>query len=206
MGDEQKQENNQTVIINMPQTPPPVTPKPIPQPTPQKKKRTITKKWMIRIIIGSILCPIIVALVVRHCIENRPDSGTTTHLSFRSWQDWGGVQVIANGNTVTLNGKIDVGGCFSEQLSPTLRGKTIILEILNTEASDFSIDRLIKITVNRRDQVVWPLNVPYLIAKEYIPFDYQKVEFILPNDFDGKLGFVFYQADLRDLKITMQFK
>jgi hypothetical protein len=196
MDEGQKQENNQIVIINPPQIPP------IP---PQQKKKSSRECIQIIVAVIGALGAIIAALIMIYKPVNKnipPD----INLNFRGWQDWGGVQVIANGNTVTLNGKVDAGGCFSEQLSPTLRGKAIILEILNAEASDFSLDRLIKITVNRRDQVVWPLNVPYLIAKEYVPFDYQKVEFILPNDFDGKLGFVFYHAELKDLKITMQFK
>jgi hypothetical protein len=32
------------------------------------------------------------------------------------------------------------------------------------------------------------------------------VEFILSDDFDGKLGFVFYQANLKDLQITAYYK
>jgi len=48
------------------------------------------------------------------------------------------------------------------------------------------------------------LNDEYLPAEE-TPLD-NGIEFQIPNDFDGKLGFVFYQADLKDLKITAYYK
>jgi len=51
-----------------------------------------------------------------------------------------------------------------------------------------------------------PLNLSTLIFKEYIPTACTLIEFVLPADFDGKLGFVFYQAELKDLKITATYK
>ena len=193
----QKQENDQIVTVYMSKS---------------KKNKKIIER-LINILICFLLCPIIVALVVRHCIENRPNPETNSTLPetnnplpFRNWYQWGGVQAIPNGNTVTLNGMVDTAGYVSGRLPQNISGKTIILEILNAEASVFNQDRLIKITVNSGDQLVHPKNVPDLIQGEYIPSNYKLVEFILPDNFDGKLGFIFYQADLRDLKITMQYK
>jgi hypothetical protein len=60
---------------------------------------------------------------------------------------------------------------------------------------------MIKITVNAGDKVVEPLGIR-LIYDEYVPSEYERIEFTLPNDFDGKLGFVFYQATLNNLQIT----
>jgi len=134
------------------------------------------------------------------------DVGVSVNLNFRNWYPWGGVQAAPNGNTVTLNGKVNVGGYVSEQLPQDLKGKTVTLEIPNAAASNFSDERLMKITVNKGDRVIRPRNVPDLIEKEYIPSDYKSVNFTLPDDFDGKLGFVFYQADLKGLQITATYR
>ena len=131
-----------------------------------------------------------------------PTVSVNVNLNFRGWYPWGGLQATPNGNTVTFNGKADTAGYVSEQLSRDLRGKTVRLEIPNAAASTFSGERLIKITVNKDDRLVQPKNVPDLIEMEYIPSGYRSVEFDIPNDFDGKLGFVFYGADLKGLQIT----
>ena len=81
-----------------------------------------------------------------------------------------------------------------------------MLEIKNIASSNFHEERLMKITVNAYDYVIRPLGISDLLQGEYIPTEYNKVEFVLPNDFDGKLGFVFYQADLRSLQITATYK
>jgi len=132
--------------------------------------------------------------------------GVSVNLNFRNWYPWGDVQATPNGNTVTLNGRVDVGGYVSEQLPQDMRGRTVTLEIPNAAASNFSEERLMKITVNKGDRVIRPRNVPDLIEREYIPSDYRTVSFTLPDDFDGKLGFVFYQADLRSLQITATYR
>ena len=197
MGKEQKQKNKQIVIIN----PPPVTP----QIPPKGKKTPIWVKILVAVIgaLGAIIAALLVAPKACNTHENEPPY---VNLNFRGWYAWGGVEAIPNTNTVTLNGKFDVGGYVSAHLPLHLKGKTIKLEIPNAMASDFSLDRLIKITVNNGDQIVQPLNVAYLIKGEYIPSNYKLVEFILPDNFDGKLGFVFYQADLKGLQITMYYR
>jgi hypothetical protein len=127
-------------------------------------------------------------------------------LNFRGWYPWGGIQAASNGNTVTLNGKISTAGYVTEYLDTALKNKKVLLEIKNAAASNFSEDRMMKITVNKNDQAIRPLGITGLIQGEYIPIDYKTVEFVLPPDFDGKLGFVFYQADLKNLQITATYK
>jgi hypothetical protein len=135
-----------------------------------------------------------------------PITDVNVNLNFRDWYPWGGLQAIPSGNTVTLNGMIDTAGYVSEQVSQSLRGKTITLEIPNATVSSFARERLMKITVNKEDRLIQPNNVPDLIEREYIPSDYKLVEFVLPDDFDGKLGFVFYQADLNGLQIIATYR
>jgi len=135
-----------------------------------------------------------------------PTITVNVNLNFRDWYPWGGLQAIPSGNTVTLNGKIDTAGYVSEQIPQSLKGKTVALEISNAAGSVFTGDRLMKITVNSTDRLVHPRNVPDLIEREYIPLEYKLVEFTLPDDFDGKLGFVFYQADLKGLQIAATYK
>jgi hypothetical protein len=65
---------------------------------------------------------------------------------------------------------------------------------------------MLKITVNRDDRLVTPSNVDYLIGGEYVPSTVTRVVFTLPDNFDGKLGLVFYQADLRGLSITATYE
>jgi len=127
-------------------------------------------------------------------------------LNFRGWYVWGGLQASANKNTVTLNGRVSSAGYVNEHLDTELRNKTIILEFTDISSSNYNEDRMIKITVNSNDQLVRPLGITDLIQGEYIPIDYDQVEFVLPNNFDGKIGFVFFDANLRNLKITAFYK
>ena len=124
-------------------------------------------------------------------------------LNLNGWSTWGiGLQVIAQSNTITLNGTVDTAGYVNANLNPNMRNKTLILEIKNADASEFSQGRMFKITINKDDTVLAPNNIGGLIYGEYIPETYNMLEFILPDDFDGKLGFVFYQASLKDLVIS----
>ena len=127
-------------------------------------------------------------------------------LNFSGWSVWGGVNAAVNGNTVTFNGKTNLSGYVNARLNTALRSRQITLEIRNAGASEFSEGRMLKITVNKGDQLVRPGNVEGLVHGEYIPSGYSRIEFTLPNDFDGKLGFVFYRADLRGLVITATYE
>jgi len=126
-------------------------------------------------------------------------------LNFRGWYPWGGVRVNPNKNTVTFNGNVNVAGYVNEHLDTALKNKTVSLKIKNAAVSNFSEGRMLKITVNKNDQSVQPLGIN-LIEGEYIPPECEAVEFILPPDFDGKLGFVFYQAGLKNLQITATYR
>jgi len=122
------------------------------------------------------------------------------------WKTWGGVRATIQKNKVTLNGKVARAGMYTEGLNTALRGKVITLAIQNAEASVFSMERMIKITVNKDDRLIHPDNVTALIEKEYVPFGYDSITFTLPEDFDGKIGFVFYDADLKGLAITATYE
>lgn len=128
-------------------------------------------------------------------------------LILAGWSAWGGVQAASRGNTVTLNGRITSGGYVNERLNAAaMRGKTVTLEIRNADNSEFSEGRLMKITVNKNDQLVSPSNIPNLVYGEYVPSTAAQVVFTLPNNFDGKIGFVFYQADLKGLQIIATYR
>ena len=128
-------------------------------------------------------------------------------LLFDGWYPWGGIKPTAMGNTVILNGRFQTGGYVNEWLNvAAMRGRTVTLEIRNAGNSKFSEGRLMKITVNQRDLLVRPMNIPNLVLGEYVPASATRVIFTLPNDFDGKIGFVFYKADLKDLQITATYE
>jgi hypothetical protein len=134
-------------------------------------------------------------------------AGFAENLNFEGWTAWGGLQAAVRGNSVTLNGRVSTAGYVNEwRNAGVLKGKTVTLEIRNAGNSTFSEGRLIKITVNKNDNLVKPLNVTTLVHGEYTPASAAQVEFTLPPDFDGKLGFVFYQAELKDLVITATYR
>lgn len=132
--------------------------------------------------------------------------GFAEDLYFDGWSAWGGLKAAPKGNTVTLNGRATVAGYVTADINTDLKNKTVTLEIRNAENSVFTDGRLIKISVNKDDRLIQPLNLSSLVFKEYVPAACTRIEFVLPADFDGKLGFVFYQAELKDLKITATYK
>ena len=124
-------------------------------------------------------------------------------LLFREWSAWGnGLVATEQGSTVTLNGNVDEAGYVTASLDTNLRNKTVGLLIQNIPASVFSNDRMIKITVNDDNRIIKPLNVDTLLYNEYVPVEYEWIEFVLPSDFDGKMEFTFYHASLNNLQIT----
>jgi hypothetical protein len=130
-------------------------------------------------------------------------------LLFYGWYVWRGSAITASvsGNMVTLNGRSAMTGFVTEGLNAAaMRGKTVTLEIRNAGDSVFDDGRMIKITVNKNDLTVQPDNIPNLIEKEYVPETATRVVFKLPDDFDGKIGFGFYNADLRNLQITATYE
>jgi hypothetical protein len=140
-------------------------------------------------------------------VSNVYTEPVTEELRLAGWITWGnGLKSAAQGNTVIFNGNTDAAGYLSTQLDTALRNKTVILEIQNIDSSQFSEDRMLKITVNWDDRLVHPVNVNMLIYGEYIPASYNRIEFAVPGDFDGKMNLVFYQASLNNLKITAYYK
>ena len=128
-------------------------------------------------------------------------------LNFDNWKYWGSVTVTSQENTVYFNGTVDsTAGYYTTTLDTSMRGKTITLVIENDKISDFSNDRLIKIIVNESEDIVKPLNLNTLVDKEYVPRGHSRIKFILPQNFEGKLGFVFTHANLNNLKITAYYR
>ena len=135
-------------------------------------------------------------------------------LSLSGWQGWPENQLSVtrgeNANEAVINGKVDdAAGFFSTSQNTALRGRTLVLYFTNTDNSDFSLNRMIKVIYNRQDRVLQPVAEP-LVNGEYLPardtLAGQGIEFIIPEDFDGKLGFVFYQSEVNNLKITAWYK
>jgi hypothetical protein len=128
--------------------------------------------------------------------------------SLRGWSAWGGLNVRHEAdNSIALNGRFnDAAGMVSTYISGDMAGKTLILEIANTKSSEYSNNRLLKMTVNWSDTLLKPSGITNLISGEYIPAADGRIEYPIPADFDGKLGFVFYQAALNNLRITAFYR
>ena len=158
----------------------------------------------------SVLCfALALILLVIAKTGTQPAGTASAELPFHGWHTWpeDTIKASVSRNTVTLNGKATMAGYVTEGLNAAaMRNKTVTLEIRNAERSIFNDGQMIKITVNEDDLTVEPDNIPNLIEKEYVPETITQVVFMLPHDFDGKLGFVFYNADLRNLQITATYR
>jgi hypothetical protein len=134
-------------------------------------------------------------------------------LSFSGWEAWTDELTLTEGlniNEITVEGTLDsAGGFFNNGLLSVLRGKTLVLYFSNVKESKFSRNKMVKLTYNRNDSLLRPVNEAlldgeYIPAKE-TPLD-RGIEYPIPDNFDGKIGFVFYQATLNDLRITAYYK
>ena len=89
-----------------------------------------------------------------------------------------------------------------------LRGRTLILEFSNTDVSTFADDRMVKLEYSD-NHIVEPDNIS-LIFNGFIPAHDTSsgggIEFNIPENFAGRLNFVFYQATLRDLSIIAWYR
>ena len=136
-----------------------------------------------------------------------------TPLSFTGWSAWNDEITLRQGvtsNEIIINGATDDATGFSNNNLPTtLRGRTLILYFSNTGVSNFSRNRMVKLAYNRNDTLLSPTNAS-LLNREYLPNEdtplNNGIEFLIPNDFNGKLNFTFYQAELNDLKITAFYR
>jgi hypothetical protein len=132
-------------------------------------------------------------------------------LSFQNWEVWGGISAVQRENTVTLSAAPPdeaalAAGYRTTVMDTGLKGRTVVLEIENAEASKWSNNCLIKITANKAGELVKLPDISSLIYGEYVPTGNTRIEFLLPSNFDGNLGFTFTRVTLNNLKITAYWK
>ena len=127
------------------------------------------------------------------------------------WNSWPSTALTvtrgAGPNTLIINsnGRLSDSDGFNFNSMRLLRGKTLILEFVDTEKSRFNNDRMMKL--GKSDKKAFESSNIDLLEKEYLPaISNMPMEFMIPDDFDGYLEFVFYQAELNDLKITAYYK
>jgi hypothetical protein len=128
--------------------------------------------------------------------------------SLSGWSPWNVRVASPEANVAVFNGggNSETSGYVNERVNKGIAGKTVVLDIRNTAYSQFSGNRLLKMTVNKSDDLLKPVNISALVFGEYLPAHDGQVEFVLPSDFDGKLGFVFYNANLNNLQISAFYK
>ena len=195
----------------------------------QKPERTF-KKYLLPAIIGGIFA--VIAAVIpfvfnkywpNHSAEpviidlEKTNELTQLDVTWRPWKE-SGITVDKdkekiNEYTINSNGKIGnkAAGFLHEGLH-FLRGKILILYFSNIEQSEFFDNHLVKLEYRNNDPVI-PSNAALIGNgwKGYIDATEAKsgkgIEFVIdPGKFKGRLNFVFYQADLKDLKITAWYK
>jgi len=143
-------------------------------------------------------------------------AGRLIPLTMAGWSTWangkGAITISpgAAGNeaVINTNGRLEDAAGFNHNGLNILAGKTLVLQFANTAESDFNQERMVK--VERNDgNVLEPAN-SFLLEKEYLPKADTPpdggIEFQIPASFSGRLNFVFYQADIRNLKITAYYK
>ncbi|GBU29315.1 hypothetical protein R84B8_02879 [Treponema sp. R8-4-B8] len=146
--------------------------------------------------------------------NNDPVKPNLAPLPFAGWNAWDDGEIIISGGTASnecilnTNGILpDAAGIVNAKLSTALRDKTIVLYFTNTRASNFSDGLMVKVECDNR--VMQPsanaLPIRGFLPAGDTPPD-KGIEFTIPNTFNGKLNFVFYQSTLKDLKITAYYK
>jgi hypothetical protein len=126
--------------------------------------------------------------------------------SLAGWSKWGNIQVsFPESNAVVINGTAGTAGYVSEDISRALAGKILMLSFSNTAASTYRSARLLKVEVND-DKLLWPLNEAVLIAGEYIAAGDRTVEYLIPENFTGRINMVFYRARLDNLRISAFYR
>ena len=136
-----------------------------------------------------------------------------TPLSFAGRSLWSTKITISEGesaNEIIVNGTFDdAEGFFISGLPVAMRGRTLILHFSNTRASRFSRSRMIKVAYNADDILLTPnnasmMNGEYITAEDTLPDN--GVEFTIPENFNGRLNFVFYGATLDNLIIRAFYR
>ena len=141
-----------------------------------------------------------------------PTDNPLSMVGWRAWNDIITLDPTGNVCVIDSSGRLpDAAGFANTSLNTDLlRGKTLVLYFSNTAGSRFSQGRMVKLEYNRDDKLLRPVNVASLLPGGYLPAgdtpDGQGIEFLIPDDFDGKLNFTFYQAELTKLKITAFYR
>jgi hypothetical protein len=128
-------------------------------------------------------------------------------LSLQGGTVWGdGLKFSRQEYSIHFDGKVNSAGYANPNVYKGLAGKTLILEFSNVGSSTFRDDgRMVKVTYNKNDLVLQPVGVG-LIEDAYLPAENRKFEFKIPYNFDGKLGFTFYQADVDNLDVRAWYR
>lgn len=173
----------------------------------EKKEKKLSKfqRRIILYIIAGIF-GILAAWVGKETYDKRNEKKGYQPLFLDGWSSWGGITVIPEDNTITINGTINQAGCFTTFVNTTMKNKKIVLKITNTANSEFDNEAMIKIMTNELEISIKPVNVPSLVYDEYVPSWHREIEFIMPMNFDGKLGFVFTRAKLNNLQINLFYR
>lgn len=145
-------------------------------------------------------------VVVMHMVSDKK-SKTWQTFSCSGWSTWGGLEVISEDDiSISISGDIQTAGYVSQHIDTQLKGKTIKIDVENSDRSSFSNKRMFKMTYNNSDITLKPNGTFNLINSEYIPAGDKSIEVKIPEDFDGKIGFVFYHAVLDNLKLKMAYR
>jgi len=172
---------------------------------------TLNKNSIIKII-GGVLGIMAIIIAVTYSDLKANDTKKQIPLSMSGWKTWHGITITEgkkpNECIVNSNGAIPDAAGFLKLDLRFLRNKTLILYFSNTDESHFHHNQMVKLEYNISDTLLRPVNVS--LRGEYLPVgDTQPgkgIEFKIPDNFDGKLNFVFYKAELKDFKITAYYK
>jgi hypothetical protein len=148
-------------------------------------------------------------------MEKPDDSPPLIPLSLVNWGNWNDEVTTARGLTdnervINSNGRITGTASLYNATLNNLQSRTLVLFFSNTTASTYNDGRMIKVHYNHEDFLLLPDNEPNIRAGEYLPasdtpFE-RGIEFTIPPYFDGRLSFVFYEADLNDFVLTAYYR
>jgi len=84
-----------------------------------------------------------------------------------------------------------------------LRGATLVLQFSNIDETIYDQNRMFKLGTSSGR--AFESSNTILLNGEYVPRMNTNIEFNIPEDFDGQLDFVFYQADINNLIVTAYY-
>jgi len=133
-------------------------------------------------------------------------------LPISNWYTYKGITstIGASNNECILNSTgilPESAGIVNEHLGTSLRGKILILYFSNTSISRFNGGRMIKVEAD--NQIIQPPATTFPVDG-YLPVGdtaaNNGIEYLIPDTFNGKLDFIFYQAELNNFRITAYYK